>query len=115
MVEGSPPVCKLAPVVHHATFELFNAVQFIATSLVETRHIIFAIAVAPAFVVEGCPDIMVITAEITAGQVVGLTAMAFLDMMKGTTSVAVQSLQEITIWTKGPAVVAKEEYLTIRL
>lgn len=89
VVEGSPPVCKLAPVVHHATSELFDAVQFIATSLVETRHIIFAITVAPTFVVEGFPDIMVITAEITAGQVVGLTATAFLDVMKGITSVAV--------------------------
>ena len=89
MIESSPPVCKLTPVVHHATSEPFNAVQFIATSLVETRHIIFAIAAAPAFVVEGFPDIMVITAEITAGQVVGLTAMAFLYVMKGITSVAV--------------------------
>ena len=89
MVEGPPPVCKLAPVVHHATSELFDAVQFIATSLVETRHIIFAITVAPAFVVEGTPDIMIITAEITTRQVVGLTAMAFLDVMKGIASVAV--------------------------
>ena len=82
MVEGSPPVCKLAPVVHHATSELFDAEQSIATSLVETCHIIFAIALAPAFVVEGIPDIVVITAEITAGQAVGLTAMAFLDVTK---------------------------------
>lgn len=89
LVKGSPPVCKLAPVVHHATFELFDAVQFIATSLVETCHIIFAITVAPAFVVEGFPDIMVITAEITTGQVAGLTATAFLDVTKGISSVAV--------------------------
>ena len=58
---------------------------------------------------------MVITAEITTGQVFGLTATAFLDVVKGVTTVAVQSLHEITIWTNGPAVVAKEEYLTVRL
>lgn len=89
LVKGFPPVSKLAPVVHHATFELFDAVQFITTSLVETRHIVFAITFAPAFVVEGLSDIMVITAKITTGQVVGLAATAFLDVMKGITSVAI--------------------------
>ena len=75
--------------IHLATFQRFNTIESVATSLVETHHIIFAITVAPAFVVEGTPDIMIITAEITTRQVIGLTAMAFLDVMKGIASVAI--------------------------
>ena len=53
LVKGSPPVSKLAAVVHTATFELIDAFQVVAASPIDTCQIITAVTVAPASAVEG--------------------------------------------------------------
>lgn len=43
LVKASPPGGKLAAVVHAATFERFDAVQFVVTSPVDTCQVITAV------------------------------------------------------------------------
>lgn len=53
LVKGSPPIGKLAAIIHTATSELVEAMKLVATTPVDTRQVITTIAVAPAFVIEG--------------------------------------------------------------
>ena len=103
LIKASPPVRKLAAVVHTATLELIDAEQLVAAFPVDTCQVITTVTVAPASVVEGETDVLIfITVEITTRQVCGFTAAAFLDIVKPIILGVVQSLNKVTIWTNCP-------------
>ncbi len=101
--------------MHFTAFNLLDAVEFVARSLVKPCHVISIITATQTLVVKRFCDIFSYTFPVRVRQAGRLAAFSLFYVVEPVTRGAIQSLQKVTCWTHCPFVGTSKETYKITL